>query len=100
MRHLRGISWDAEMACRLLSRSLKLLYCPARSFVGAVFYGGGLAESLRSTNYRWPNSTLLKMIGAGTQFRRVPPYFDQWFGKYTKSSRLKLLYELIIKQSS
>jgi len=65
-------------ACRLLSLSLRLLYCPALLSVCAVFYGGhGLAE-LRSTNYRWRNPTLLRMIGAGTQFRRVPPYFDHF----------------------
>ena len=63
----------------VVSSHLLLGYCndPARPSVCAVFYGGGLAE-LRSTNYRWRNSTLLKMICAGTQFRRVPPYFDHW----------------------
>jgi len=33
---------------------------------------------LRSQKLKVPELTQLKMRGAGTPFRRVPPYFDPW----------------------
>jgi len=58
IRHLHGIFWDAGMF--VVSSHLVLGYytAPPGPLLCAVFYGGGLAE-LRSTNYRWQNSTLL-----------------------------------------
>ena len=71
--HLRSGYTNACIACYAIAlvKTKTKFYAPINPISAAV-------AELSSQKLKVPELTQLKMRGAGTPFRRVPPYFDPW----------------------
>jgi len=83
--HLRSGYTNACIAC--YATALVKIEVPVQKFYAPINPISPAVAELSSQKLKVPELTQLKMRGAGTPFRRVPPYFDPWLWLSTGMDR-------------